>query len=246
LTCCPVVQRIDYDEFGNVLLDTNPGFQPFGFAGGLYDHLTGLVRFGARDYDAETGRWTAKDPIRFAGGDTNLYAYVFNDPVNLIDPSGKVVPLLAAAAAAISGAIGGTIGAALGAGIAVATNQDITAAAVTGAATGFGVGSGAALLGALAPTGAVLLSGVGGSLGGFFGNALGQGFAVGTGRQDSPSALGLGLAGLFGGLGGAGGAAVSRDLSRSVGVSTGFSSFCGDAVSSTVAGAAETAGNVSR
>ena len=63
-----VAQRLDYDEFGRVLADTNPGFQPFGFAGGLYDRGTGLVRFGARDYDAETGRWTAKDPIGFAGG----------------------------------------------------------------------------------------------------------------------------------------------------------------------------------
>jgi len=26
-----VAQRIDYDEFGNVLLNTNPGFQPFAF-----------------------------------------------------------------------------------------------------------------------------------------------------------------------------------------------------------------------
>ena len=33
-------------------------FQPFGFAGGLYDHQTGLIRFGARDYDSEAGRWT--------------------------------------------------------------------------------------------------------------------------------------------------------------------------------------------
>ena len=68
-----IVQRVDYDEFGNIILDTNPGFQPFGFAGGLYDHDTGLVRFGARDYDPETGRWTAKDPIGFSGGDTNRY-----------------------------------------------------------------------------------------------------------------------------------------------------------------------------
>jgi RHS repeat-associated protein len=83
-----VTQRMDYDEFGNIILDTNPGFQPFGFAGGLYDQHTGLVRFGARDYDAETGRWTAKDPIDFGGGDTNLYGYVFNDSVNLIDPLG--------------------------------------------------------------------------------------------------------------------------------------------------------------
>ena len=85
-----IVQQMAYDTFGKVIEDTNPGFQPFGFAGGLYDHDTGLVRFGARDYDPETGRWTAKDPIRFAGGDTNMYGYVFNDPVNLIDPSGLI------------------------------------------------------------------------------------------------------------------------------------------------------------
>lgn len=83
-----VVQRLDYDAFGRVLTDTNPGFQPFGFAGGLYDRDTGLVRFGARDYDPETGRWTVKDPILFAGGDTNLYAYAMSDPVNYIDAGG--------------------------------------------------------------------------------------------------------------------------------------------------------------
>ncbi len=70
-----VVQRVDYDEWGVVLSDTAPGFQPFGFAGGLYDRDTGLVRFGARDYDAAVGRWVNKDPIRFRGG-LNLYMYV--------------------------------------------------------------------------------------------------------------------------------------------------------------------------
>ncbi len=83
-----VAQRIDYDEFGRVTADSNPGFQPFGFAGGLLDPDTGLVRFGARDYDAETGRWMAEDPILFAGGDVNLYAYSFDDPVNVQDPLG--------------------------------------------------------------------------------------------------------------------------------------------------------------
>jgi RHS repeat-associated protein len=83
-----VAQRLDYDEFGRVLLDTNPGFQPFGFAGGLYDRDTGLVHFGAREYDPETGRWTAKDPIGFAGGDPNVYAYAGNDPVNTVDVEG--------------------------------------------------------------------------------------------------------------------------------------------------------------
>ena len=84
-----VVQRIDYDEFGRVLTDTNPGFQPFGFAGGLYDNDIRLVRFGARDYDSQIGRWTAKDPLGLAGG-SNLFAYVLNDPINLFDPQGFV------------------------------------------------------------------------------------------------------------------------------------------------------------
>jgi RHS repeat-associated protein len=83
-----VAQQLDYDEFGNVLTDTNPGFQPFGFAGGLYDPDTGLVRFGARDYDAATGRWTTKDPLKFKSGDTNLFTYTMSDPVNKIDPEG--------------------------------------------------------------------------------------------------------------------------------------------------------------
>lgn len=83
-----VVQRLDYDAFGNVLQDTNPGFQPFGFAGGLYDSTTGLVRFGARDYDVQVGRWTAKDPIGFASRDMNIYSYVANDPINFKDAEG--------------------------------------------------------------------------------------------------------------------------------------------------------------
>jgi RHS repeat-associated protein len=85
-----IQQRLDYDAWGRVTHDSNPGFQPFGFAGGLYDPETGLTRFGARDYDAETGRWTAKDPILFEGGDTNLYGYVLQDPANFIDPDGLI------------------------------------------------------------------------------------------------------------------------------------------------------------
>jgi len=83
-----VVQRMDYDAFGRVLQDTNPGFQPFGFAGGLYDDDTGLVRFGKRDYDGYTGGWTAKDPTLFGGGDENLYRYALSNPVNLGDVNG--------------------------------------------------------------------------------------------------------------------------------------------------------------
>ena len=68
-----VIKEITYDSFGNVITDTLTTMEvPFGFAGGLYDYDTGLVRFGFRDYDPAIGRWTAKDPIDFNGGDVNL------------------------------------------------------------------------------------------------------------------------------------------------------------------------------
>ena len=118
-----VVKQIDYDSFGNILSDSNSSFTvPFGFAGGLHDRDTGLVRFGYRDYDPDTGRWTAKDPIGFAGGDTDLFGYVQNDPVSFVDPYGLKFGLsdaLGAINSAIeangTGAmIGGVIGGAAG------------------------------------------------------------------------------------------------------------------------------------
>ncbi|AZT84803.1 hypothetical protein EHN06_15270 [Marinobacter sp. NP-4(2019)] len=129
-----VAQRMAYDAFGNVIEDTNPGFQPFGFAGGLYDQHTGLVRFGARDYDPETGRWTSKDPIRFEGGDTNLYGYVLTDPINFIDPTG-LAPGWVGPTAAVVGTVGGGL---------------VTAGVVTGNPVVGGVGLGlAGIAGAL-------------------------------------------------------------------------------------------------
>lgn len=85
-----VAQQLDYDEFGRTISDSSPGFQPFGFAGGLVNE-SGLVKFGARWYDPEVGRWISKDPILFDGGDNNLYGYVMSDPINNIDPSGTLI-----------------------------------------------------------------------------------------------------------------------------------------------------------
>jgi RHS repeat-associated protein len=82
--------EIVYDSFGNELSNTLAGEMliPFGFAGGISDRETGLVRFGYRDYDPGVGRWTAKDPIFFEGGQNNLYVYVNNNPIMLVDPTG--------------------------------------------------------------------------------------------------------------------------------------------------------------
>ncbi|MCC6348309.1 MAG: hypothetical protein IT347_01790 [Candidatus Eisenbacteria bacterium] len=77
----------NFDAWGNVLTSSGPG-PCLGFAGGLPDSLTGLMKFGARDYDPSLGRWTTKDPLRFEGG-INLYAYCAGGPVDLQDPSGR-------------------------------------------------------------------------------------------------------------------------------------------------------------
>jgi len=85
-----VMQRTDYDEFGLIIdEDLAEGFQPviFGYAGGLQDRDTGLIRFGARDYDPMVGRWTSKEPLGFNGSD-NFYVYAENDPVNFVDVTG--------------------------------------------------------------------------------------------------------------------------------------------------------------
>ncbi|MFE8595391.1 fibronectin type III domain-containing protein [Archangium violaceum] len=85
-----IVQSLDWDPLGRLLSDSAPGTLPFGFAGGLFDADTGLVRLGARDYDPVTGRFLARDPLGFDGGQLNLYQYAFGDPVNRMDPTGLV------------------------------------------------------------------------------------------------------------------------------------------------------------
>ncbi len=82
-------QILKYDSFGNVLIDSNPKFQPFGFSGGILDSDTKKIRFGARDYDPENGRWAAIDPNYFDDSETtNLYIYAINDPMNFVDWDG--------------------------------------------------------------------------------------------------------------------------------------------------------------
>ena len=83
-----IVREIQYDTFGSIIADSKPAISHFAFMGGLYDSQTGLVRAGYRDYDPQSGIWTAKDPILFSGGNVDIYGYVENDPVNRIDPEG--------------------------------------------------------------------------------------------------------------------------------------------------------------
>ncbi len=57
-------------------------------AGGGTQPLTTLHVRSTEYTVGANGRLTTKDPIGFAGGDTNLYGYVLNDPVNFVDPEG--------------------------------------------------------------------------------------------------------------------------------------------------------------
>jgi RHS repeat-associated protein len=88
-----VVKALRYDSFGKVLSDSDPSFVlALGYAGGIADNKTGLVRFGFRDYDAAAGRWTARDPSLYLGG-TNLYEYAGNNPILGTDAAGLAVTL---------------------------------------------------------------------------------------------------------------------------------------------------------
>ncbi|QDK45631.1 hypothetical protein DOM22_10960 [Bdellovibrio sp. ZAP7] len=109
--------------------DTNPGFTSFGSAGGLYDSQTGLLRFSSRDYDPEIGRWTAKDPIRFRGGDVNLYACVHSDPINYFDMRGSDETL----------AIVITTGAAIVSALTVIAGAAFVASAASAVVVGYGI-----------------------------------------------------------------------------------------------------------
>lgn len=81
-----IAQAIDYDALGHRTLDTAPGWQPFGFAGGLQEPNSGLVRFKTRTYDPFLGRFLGRDPEGFAGGSINQYEYGHGDPINCDDP----------------------------------------------------------------------------------------------------------------------------------------------------------------
>ncbi|MFN7149681.1 MAG: RHS repeat-associated core domain-containing protein [Microthrixaceae bacterium] len=86
-----VVDQRSWSPWGELLDDSNPGFDlELGYAGGIEDPTTGLVRFGVREYDPVTAMWLSPDPIGIGGGSSNLYRYADGDPVSNRDLSGTV------------------------------------------------------------------------------------------------------------------------------------------------------------
>ncbi len=172
---------------------------------------TGLMYYRARYYHLGCARFISEDPIGWASGQVNNYAYVGGDPVNFVDPDGQI---------GVAGAIiGGLAGAAIGAAGAAATCGNVWRAAVFGALNG-------AIMGALGlPTGwgAVVGAGLGATFdiaeqGQSIGDPGFQGFNVGEiiGAAAGGAAGGI-LGGLTGSNWGSGAVAVAgRFLTESV------------------------------
>ena len=76
-----------YDSFGKLTASTGTLTNPFQFTGRDFDQETGTYYYRHRYYDPQTGRFMSEDPVTFLGGN-NFYAYVLNDPTDLVDPTG--------------------------------------------------------------------------------------------------------------------------------------------------------------
>jgi RHS repeat-associated protein len=85
-----VVNRYDYDSYGRPLTTIEGVWQPFRwkareFLGGGVDVYYNRARF----YDPQLGRFTSEDPLGYRAGDSNLFAFGWNNPKRWNDPSGK-------------------------------------------------------------------------------------------------------------------------------------------------------------
>lgn len=76
-----------FDAWGN-RLTSGGGIPQYGYTGREPDE-NGLLYYRARHYDPTIGKFLQRDPIGFGGG-LNMYAYVSNNPINKVDPTGTI------------------------------------------------------------------------------------------------------------------------------------------------------------
>jgi RHS repeat-associated protein len=94
-----VMWRWDQDPFGTTQPNQNPNAQGtfaynLRFPGQYFDAETGLSYNYFRDYDPQVGRYIESDPVGLKGG-INTYAYVYDSPIDQVDPYGLWVKICA-------------------------------------------------------------------------------------------------------------------------------------------------------
>jgi len=87
-----VIDSYSYDAYGKPSNTSSVGNNSL-FTGREYEIETGLYFYRARFYDPKIGRFLNEDPIGLNDG-LNLYSYVKQNPINRVDPTGKVGILL--------------------------------------------------------------------------------------------------------------------------------------------------------
>ena len=142
-----------YDTFGSPLIVHISGAaNDLLFTGREFDPSTGLYYYRARYYDPDIGRFLSEDPLGFEA-DINFYTYVRNNPVNFNDPSGKIIPAIAAGcaaapyacAAAVSGITSVVTGGVMRGGLAAAEGKDIASAVLDPSSVALDAGLGATI-----------------------------------------------------------------------------------------------------
>jgi RHS repeat-associated protein len=85
-----IAAQYEYDAFGNLTVcqGSLSLSNPYRFSTKAMDDETGLSYFGYRYYSPKLGRWISRDPLQEIGG-LNLYGYVQNSPIGLVDPLGE-------------------------------------------------------------------------------------------------------------------------------------------------------------
>jgi RHS repeat-associated protein len=83
----PIATSYTYEPFGATTVSGSANGNSYEFTGREND-CTGLYYYRARYYSPAAQTFVSQDPLGFAGGDVNLYAYGSNNPVSLTDSLG--------------------------------------------------------------------------------------------------------------------------------------------------------------
>ena len=162
-----LVVEYKYDAWGRPTLkrsltiayDTLATLNPFRYRGYVYDEETGLYYVSSRYYDPEIGRFINADAAIGQIGNvqsTNVFAYCFNNPVDMVDPTGDwpklstIFTVVAAVAVAVA-AVALTV---------VTCGAAAPALVAAGGGIIGGISTGAAATAASVATGAMIAAGV--------------------------------------------------------------------------------------